>query len=223
MVCPACFHYHFFGQAVDRICIMTQGFFCMWFSKIMSTELRHRVENWVRSHGLDWGLREVSLTERERLCESAGSGIKRKYHREREFTARMKALGSNPSPTASLLWDTSNFLGLPMSQWSPLWKEKREGSWKVNSNLQNFYYILNLCNMHPRHSLNLINTATLGSLYLYSTDEKSETTVIGESILLPWDHTMRMSHTGSGNERCVWMRPQMHTTSLESILTGFRT
>lgn len=67
-VCPACFHYHFFCQVVDRICIMTQGFFCMWFSKITSTELRHRVENWVRSHGLDWGLREVSLTEREHLC-----------------------------------------------------------------------------------------------------------------------------------------------------------
>lgn len=128
-----------------------------------------------------------------------------------------------PAPRLACSGTLSNFLGLSMSQWSPLWKEKREGSWKVNSNLQNFYYILNLCNMHPRHSLHLINTATLGSLYIYSTDEKSETTVIGESILLPWNHTVRMSHTGSGNERCVWMWPQMHTTSLESILTGFRT
>ena len=122
---PSLLSLPFFCHAVDRICIMTQGFFCMWFSKIMSTELRHRVENWVRSHGLDWGLREVSLTERECLCSSAVAGIKRKYHREREFTARMKALGSNPSPTASLLWDTEQLSWAPCELVISSMKEER--------------------------------------------------------------------------------------------------
>lgn len=58
---------------------------------------------------------------------------------------------------------------------------------KKPSNLLSFYYTSNHCNIHHRHSLNLIKTTTLESLY-YFTDEDGEATVTGDCTTLSKSH-----------------------------------
>ena len=75
-------------------------------------------------------------------------------------------------------WPALRCLGSDLGYLAMKWAQKR--IWKKKpSNLLSFYYTLNHCNIHHRHSLNLIKTTTLESLY-YFTDEDGEATVTGD-------------------------------------------
>lgn len=145
MVCPACFHYHFFAMQWTEFSLWLKDSSVSDSLRLcpLSLDTRLRTESglmdltevWERFHWL-----------RESVSANQLGQESNKYHRERELTARMRAPCSTPRPTAGLLWDTEQFSRAPCELVISSMKG-RQALCKGNSNQQKFYYILNYCSI----------------------------------------------------------------------------